>query len=199
MILKMSDCDAKLMQTQKLQLLRCEDQCTGKKYVSFGHSELQSQVSQLHAQDQLSASFADLFDDDSESLLQQPEEMMGGPSNDTSKTKFNNPPVPQTKVPSNPCTDPNKGAPSPEDKRAAKCTLKKSPQCYKLQQRFLQIQAEISDTRDDLMEQISKLEDDCEDVRKSLEASIENDKSALSSSQTKLAAGTEKEASAGET
>merc|ERR1719428_666658 len=35
MILKMSDCDAKLMQTQKLQLLRCEDQCTGKKYVKF--------------------------------------------------------------------------------------------------------------------------------------------------------------------
>jgi hypothetical protein len=116
MILKMSDCDAKLMQTQKLQLLRCEDQCTGKKYVSFGHSELQSQVSQLHAQDQLSASFADLFDDgDSESFLQQPSEMMG-PSNDTSKTKFNNPPVPKTKVPSNPCTDPNKGAPSAEDK-----------------------------------------------------------------------------------
>jgi hypothetical protein len=199
MILKTSDCDAKLMQTQKLQLLRCEDQCTGKKYVSFAHSELQSQVSQLHAQDQLSASFADLFDDDdSESLLQQPSEMMG-PSNDTSKTKFNNPPVPKTKVPSNPCTDPNKGAPSAEDKRAAKCTLKKSPQCYKLQQRFLVIQAEIADTRDELMDQIASKEEECAELKKSLETSIENDKQLLSDSQTKLAQATEKEASAGET
>merc|ERR1719355_321850 len=104
MILKMSDCDAKLMQTQKLQLLRCEDQCTKKKYVTFGNSELQSQISQLDSQDKLESSFADLFDVDSddsadseyfESLLQN-----------TSKTKFNNPPVPRTKVPANPCTDP---------------------------------------------------------------------------------------------
>jgi hypothetical protein len=137
-------------------------------------------------------------DDDSESLLQQPSEMMG-PSNDTSKTKFNNPPVPKTKVPSNPCTDPNKGAPSAEDKRAAKCTLKKSPQCYKLQQRFLVIQAEIADTRDELMDQIASKEEECAELKKSLETSIGNDKDLLSASQTKLAQATEKEASAGET
>merc|ERR1719327_2141913 len=124
---------------------------------------------------------------------------MGGPSNDTSKTKFNNPPVPKTKVPSNPCTDPNKGAPSAEDKRAAKCTLKKSPQCYKLQQRFLIIQAEIADTRDELMDQIASKEDECAELKKSLETSIENDKQLLSDSQTKLAQATEKEAGAGET
>jgi len=197
MILKMSDCDAKLLQTHKLQLLRCEDPCTKKKYVTFGNSELQSQISQLDSQDKLESSFADLFDDDSddsadseyfESLLQN-----------TSKTKFNNPPVPRTKVPANPCTDPNKGAPSAEDKRAAKCTLKKSPQCYKLQQRFLIIQAEIADQRDELMDQIANKEAECAEMKKSLETSIENDKSLLSSSQTKLAQATEKEASAGET
>jgi hypothetical protein len=197
MILKMSDCDAKLIQTHKLQLLRCEDPCTKKKYVTFGNSELQSQISQLDSQDKLESSFADLFDDDSddsadseyfESLLQN-----------TSKTKFNNPPVPRTKVPANPCTDPNKGAPSAEDKRAAKCTLKKSPQCYKLQQRFLIIQAEIADQRDELMDQIANKEAECAEMKKSLETSIENDKSLLSASQTKLAQATEKEASAGET
>merc|ERR1719446_1964480 len=110
-----------------------------------------------------------------------------------------NPPTPRTEVPVNPCTDPDKGAPSAADKRAAKCTLKKSPQCYKLQGRFLQIQAEIADTRDDLMEQIAKREADCAETKKTLEASIENDKSMLQSSQTKLAAATEKEATAGET
>merc|ERR1719201_861195 len=55
-------------------------------------------------------------------------------SNDTKKTKFNNPPVPRTAVPSNPCTDPNKGAPPTTNKRGGKCTLKKSPRCYKLQE-----------------------------------------------------------------
>jgi len=106
------------------------------------------------------------------------------------------PPVPKTEVPQNPCTDPNMGAPSADDKRAAKCTNGKKPQCFKLQQRFLQIQGEIADTRDDLMEQISSLEGDCKDMKKSLSDSIENDNTLLSSSQTKLATAMEKESTA---
>jgi len=115
------------------------------------------------------------------------------------KTKFNNPPVPQTKVPSNPCTDPDQGAPSTANKRAAKCTLKKSPRCYKLQARFLTIQAEIADSRDEVLDQISKLKDACDETKKTLEASIQNDGSLLGSSQTKMGTAMEKEASAGET
>merc|ERR1719247_1145507 len=114
------------------------------------------------------------------------------------KTKFNNPPLPKTKVPSNPCTDPNQGAPSAANKRAAKCTLKKSPRCYKLQQRFLQIQAAIADQRDQLLEDIEKKDTGCKEMKASLEAAIENDQALLQSSQTKLAAATEKEAAAGE-
>jgi hypothetical protein len=101
-------------------------------------------------------------------------------------------------VPGNPCIDPYKGAPSPEDKRAAKCTIKKSPQCYKLQERFLLIQAGIADERDQLMEDIAKTKADCEAVRQTLQTSIQNDEDLLDASQTKLAAATEKEASAGE-
>merc|ERR1719247_3423269 len=114
------------------------------------------------------------------------------------KTKFNNPPLPKTKVPSNPCTDKNQGAPSAANKRAAKCTLKKSPRCYKLQARFLQIQAEIMDSRDALMELISKTETSCEETKNSLETSIAGDTTLLSSSQTKLATATEKESGAAE-
>jgi hypothetical protein len=114
------------------------------------------------------------------------------------KTEFNNPPVPVTKVPPNPCTDPYAGAPSPHDKRAAKCTIKKSPQCYKLQERFLLIQAGIEDERDELMEEISMLETYCEETKKTLETQIANDESLLEESQTKLASATEKEANAGE-
>jgi hypothetical protein len=114
------------------------------------------------------------------------------------KTKFNNPPVPRTEVPGNPCTDPDKGAPSAANKRAAKCTIKKSPQCFKLQERFLLIQSGIQDERDELMEEISMMENFCEETKKTLEDQIDHDKSMLANSQTKLAAATEKEATAGE-
>merc|ERR1711865_109385 len=95
--------------------------------------------------------------------------------------------------------DPSKGAPSAADKRAAKCTIKKSPQCYKLQERFLLIQAGIQDERDELMEEIQMMENYCEETKETLETQIQNDKDALSNAQTKLAAATEKEATAGET
>ena len=85
---------------------------------------------------------------------------------------------------------PNPGAAA---KRAAKCTLKKGPKCYKLQGRFLQIQAGIADSRDELMDRIQKLEDSCEEMKKSVEASIKNYEDLLASSQTKLDAATEKE------
>merc|ERR1719401_644472 len=115
------------------------------------------------------------------------------------KTKFNNPPLPVTKVPGNPCTDPDAGAPSAADKRAAKCTIKKSPMCYKLQERFLLIQAGIQDERDELLEEIAMLEHFCEETKKTLETDIANDEDMLANAQTKLAAATEKEATAAET
>merc|ERR1719498_2310844 len=206
MILEMSDCDAKLLQTRKLAMLKCKDQCTKQTSVIFNHKELQ--LKSKGSQNLLSETFADLFDEDSEGSFVQVEgsdyleveqQPAADPLANVSKTKFNNPPVPRTKVPANPCTDPNQGAPSAANKRAAKCTLKKSPRCYKLQQRFLQIQAEIADSRDQLMDEISKLEASCEETKKSLESSINNDKALLSSSQTKLGTASEKEASAGET
>merc|ERR1719215_1921980 len=100
----------------------------------------------------------------------------------------------------NACTDPDMGAPSEMTKRGSKCIMAKEvPECYELQSRFLKIMAEISDARDALMSEISKLEGSCDDTRKSLETSINNDQSLLSSTQTKLGTAMEKEASAGET
>merc|ERR1719215_167098 len=67
MILEMSDCDAKLLQTKKLAMLKCKDQCTNKMSVSFNHKGLQDQLQQLKspaAQDLMTESFADMFDDE---------------------------------------------------------------------------------------------------------------------------------------
>jgi len=203
MILKMTDCEKKFTQMKKMVMLRCQNECTKRHSVSFNHENLQQTVSQLQspvAEKLMAETFRDMFDNNapvqSVQLMQVDNEGYQKPL--VNKTKFNNPPVPVTKVPGNPCTDPDLGAPSAADKRAAKCTIKKSPQCYKLQSRFLAIQGGIADERDSLLEQISNLESDCTEQRNTLETSIENDNSLLSSSQTKLAQATEKESTAGE-
>jgi hypothetical protein len=199
MILEMTDCDATFVQVKNLALLRCHDPCTNKEFIAFNHSGLQNKVNQLKSSFSnylVMDSFKDLFDgiESMESI----ELSQLGQSPVINKTKFNNPPVPITKVPANPCTDPYAGAPSAHDKRSAKCTIKKSPQCYKLQERFLLIQAGIEDERDELLEEISMLEHFREETKKTLETQIANDQDMLANAQTKLAQATEKEANAGE-
>merc|ERR1719502_1996175 len=210
MILKMTDCDAALtqksklfMQHNKLVMLKCKDRCSNKEYVSFNHKGLQQLVNQLHTPisvDLLQTSFKDMFDEnahfESVSFVQDSDSDYQEPIRNV--TKFNNPPIPRTKVPGNPCTDPYQGAPSAADKRAAKCTIKKSPQCYKLQSRFLAIQGGIADERDSLLVEIEELELACEEQKKTLENIIKQDQDLLSASEVKLAAATEKESSAGE-
>ena len=167
MILEMTDCEKKLLQTNKLSMLSCEDQCTKKKFVKFDHDGLQQKVSQLQ-----SSASKDLFKNTFADLAEGVESLEGFEFVQTdihqvpNKTKFNNPPVPKTKVPANPCNDEDSGAPSAADKRAAKCTIGKSPQCYKLQERFLLIQSGIQDERDELMEEVAMLETYCEKTKK---------------------------------
>jgi hypothetical protein len=170
MILEMTDCDKSFMQTKHLTLLHCHDPCTKKSYISFDHTELQQKLSQLKSslsKELITDSFKDLFEgiesmESFVSFVQTDSEQMPM----INKTKFNNPPVPVTKVPGNPCTDPDAGAPSAHDKRSAKCSLGPSPQCYKLQERFLLIQSGIEDERDELLEEISMLEHFCEETKK---------------------------------
>merc|ERR1719162_2015143 len=202
MILEMTDCEKKLLQMKNFALLHCTNQCTKKTFIQFNHDGLQQKVSQLQSstsKDLMTDTFSDLFQgvEDMESLEFLQVEAAQEPI--ANKTTFNNPPVPKTAVPKNPCTDPFAGAPSDADKAAAKCTIKKSPQCYKLQERFLLIQAGIQDERDKLMYQITQMENSCEETKNSYETQIQDDKDALSNAQTKLAAATEKEATAGET
>jgi len=199
MILEMTDCEKSFVQMKSFAVFHCRDPCTHKEFVAFSHHDLQKKVNELKSSFSsylVQDSFKDLFDgiESIESIeLSQIEQAPV-----INKTEFNNPPVPVTKVPGNPCTDPYAGAPSANDKRAAKCTIKKSPQCYKLQERFLLIQAGIEDERDELLEEISTLEHFCEETKKTLETQIANDQDTLANSQTKLAQATEKEANAGE-
>jgi hypothetical protein len=202
MILEMTDCDKKLIQMEKIALLHCTDQCTHKSFIEFNHDGLQQKVNKLQSSvshELMTDTFKDLFEGieslESTEFLQTDAQV----SPIINKTQFNNPPTPVTKVPGNPCNDPFRGAPSAADKRAAKCTIKKSPQCYKLQERFLLIQAGIEDERDELLDQIDKMKRSCEETKQTLEVQISNDVDSLANAQTKLAAATEKESTAGET
>merc|ERR1719217_404065 len=204
-ILKMTDCDAnKFMQMRKTELLRCLDPCTKQSFITFKQDDLKKQISQLQSSNSnklVQDTFSDLFEgveslEESMEFLQIEADISQEPA--INKTKFNNPPVPRTKVPMNPCNDPDGGAPSAATKRAAKCVLSPGA-CYKLQERFLLIQAGIKDERDALLEDIASMEHHCEETEKTLETQIKDDEDMLSDAQVKLAFATEKEASAGET
>merc|ERR1740117_2526358 len=49
MILKMSDCDAKLVQVKELSMYKCKNECTHTEYVTFNHTLLQGQVDKLQS------------------------------------------------------------------------------------------------------------------------------------------------------
>jgi len=189
-ILEMTDCDAKKKGLLQHDLqLRCDGTCTSKsKMVTFDDPQLRQKLSHLQsatAHDLLSSSFMNLFGGEE----QEPK---------VNKTEWNNPPIPFTKVPGKPGPYPEQYIkPCPHGQNCVAALS--NPQCYKLQGRFLLIQAGISDERDSLMEEVAELEIACKERQKTLEATIQNDKTKLSDSQTKLAAATSKEATAGET
>merc|ERR1719506_3566730 len=65
MILEMTDCDKKLLQTDKMSMLHCEDQCTHKKFIKFDQASLQQKVNQLQSplsHDLMQDTFADMFE-----------------------------------------------------------------------------------------------------------------------------------------
>jgi hypothetical protein len=206
-ILEMTDCDAEggtqLLHSQ-FNMLQCTDPCTKKKFIEFNDRKLQAKVAKLKStftKDLFSDTFADLFKGikglaGSYSSLMQQLQTPTGTAN-INVTNFSNPPLPRTEVPANPCTDPNMGAPSAADKAAAKCVLSKG-QCYKLQERFLLIQAGIQDERDQLQEDIATMTNYCEETKQTIETQIEDDQNMLDNAQTKLAQATEKEATAAE-
>jgi hypothetical protein len=197
-ILSMTDCKKSLMQMDDrkdsivgLNARRCEDPCTKESFITFDHDALQQKVSQLQSQtshDLMQENLGDLFEGAQVVYQQVP----------VNKTKFNNPPIPRTDVPANPCTDPNAGGPPTGKKRASKCSLSGTPQCYKLQERFLLIQSGIEDERDDLLEEINQMEKSCADTEKSIEGEIGQCKDMLDNAQTSLASAMTKEANAGE-
>jgi len=200
-ILKMTDCDKKFVQMDTLALLHCQDPCTKKTFVTSNQESLKQKVSQLQSSVShglMQDTFKDLFEGivglESVDFLQ----LDAHQTPLINKTQFNNPPLPRTEVPLNPCTDEAGGAPTMAHKGKAKCTIAASPQCYKLQERFLLIQAGVKDERDNLLMEISSSEESCAETTQTLQTQIQDDKDMLAEAEAKLAESMTKEATSGE-
>jgi len=205
MILKMTDCEASFVQ-KSLGLLHCKSDCGKAPFISFDDSVIRQNISALRtatAKQLLQDTFGDLVDAKAKPTVELVQGQVIQLLSDGNKTKPNNtkfklPPVPRTEVPANPCNDPDAGAPSAHDKAAAKCSINRMPQCYKLQERFMLIQSGIMDERDGLKESLSSLEAYCEDTQMTLEADIDNEETMLKEEGAKLAEATTEESNAGE-
>jgi len=202
-ILKMTDCDSTFVQTEKLALLHCQDPCTKKSFVTFDHDGLKQKVSQLQSsvsQGLMQDTFKDLFEgiESMRSVSLLAADAQQTPYVNT--TKLSNPLMPRTVVPPNPCTDPKAGAPKARDTATGKdkCTLAKSPQCYKLQERFLLIQSGIKDDEGNLVREIAVMEERCKETADTFEKQIQDDNNKLEQCQADLAEGMKEEAIAAE-
>jgi hypothetical protein len=198
-IVGMTECKGSFLQEKKLSVLRCHDQCTQKSYIAFDQDDLTQQVNQLQSPSShglMQDTFQDLFEgtESPPSFLQ-----LETRRNGLNKTGTNSEPEPRVEVPASPCQDVNGGAPSYRHKNTNKCSLSKSPACFKLQERFLSIQTGIEDEKDALKEEIAKLENFRDETRNNLDTQIANDQKMLDEANTNLADATSKEANAGET
>jgi len=174
-ILGMTDCDKSLF------LLSCVDSCTGESLVSFGHDSLHNAASKLHssaARQLLNAGLVEAY--------------RSGNATGNETVVFTTTEEPKmTVMRSGPCKEPVAA-----DKRTGKCSMNSNPNCAKMQEKFLYISAGIEDKRDELKDQLQKLETDCRLARENFEGQISDFESKLKDQQTALAAATKKQSNA---
>jgi hypothetical protein len=200
-ILKMTECKT-FVQTE-LALLHCEDPCSKKHFITFNHDGLNQKVRKLQSslsKGLMQDTFKDLYETREPGRFANLLETDARQMPFVNKTDFNNPPVPRTSVPRNPCTDPNAGAPSDEqrNKGRGKCSFSNSTNCPKLRERFLLLQAGIKDEQENLVEEIKGTQESCDAVAATLDTEIQNDVDRGKEAETDLADAMAMEATSGE-
>lgn len=193
-ILEMTACTKS---TGLLQLRRCQQYCSNTTYIEFLHHSLQEKIDKLRlklSHDLFQDTMRDLFDGiqglKAVDVLLAQEASQDEPK----KAKVSIPALPTPKTPkAAACADPHKGAPPPPgSKRGGSCTLTPGS-CFKLQSRFLHIQAGIVDEKEELQLRLARLGKKCFETKILLEGKIEDCKSTIQSSNSDLADATGKE------
>merc|ERR1719375_237496 len=199
-ILEMTDC-----KTDKalLQVKRCPNGCSHMGHpgtVEFTHAELQHKVDNLKSKlskDLFQDTMADLFDGiqglQSAELIQTGSAQV--PNRFANKTDLPKHPINKNgKLGA--CSDPYKGGPPPCPKSHGACCQLTNGTCYKLQGRFLRIQAGVVDEKESLQEQLAKLNRKCAETKETLEAKIQDLIDTKSAAEEDLADATKREAKA---
>jgi len=214
-VIKLTQCTGNFfMQMEGASLCECR-QHNQSTFTTVGHEALHSRLMSLksqHARQLVQEGLAELSEDQTEGAgdqgaeaeIAEGEEVVTQtaapiPLNATNPpnvtiTKFENPPLPQAKLPSDPC----KGISYDSGEGGGGCVLRKSPACFNLQNKFLTIQGETVDKRDELLEEIKNLEAACKETKETLEAEIETFTTKQADEHTKLASATSSENEAGE-
>jgi len=202
-ILTMTDCSKKaLVQTKKLGLLHCKTECAAKTFVSLEDPDLRAKLNELESAGAHQA-FQEMFSDLAGTggkgpiieLLEDGQPSKGKTSQGKKKplkikkTKPMRKPAPRTQKPADPC-DPNAAMPNPSSKRAGKCTVGGAPNCPKMNNRFLFIQAGMMDERDALKDQLTDIEERCKVNKNQLNIQIEQAEASIKDEQIKLAEAT---------
>lgn len=202
-ILEMTDCGK---EKKLLQLRRCPNGCSHMGHpgtVEFVHAELQAKVANLKtklSQDLFQDTMADLF-----SGIESLQEASLGAASLIQAGQVPNRFANKTALPTHPlpfngklgaCSDPYKGGPPPCDKASGACCTIQNSTCYKLQGRFLRIQAGVVDEKEKLQEALSKLNHDCAETKETLEGKIQDLLDTKSAAEGDLDEATKREAKA---
>jgi len=83
--------------------------------------------------------------------------------------------------------------PQDPEKQMMKCSIGQNPNCANMRDKFLLIQAGVSDKRSELQSQLDHLGHSCEDTKLNYEAQITDFETRLKDEQTALARGTEQQ------
>jgi hypothetical protein len=169
------------------RIVKCD--CKGHSVVHFHHKELRSKLAQVK-----SSKLRQRIMQSMQAMSGQDPSRMGFEIKGN-VTNFTNPPLPQTEVPENPC----EGIEFDDAHLSEKCSLDPGPMCYKLQERFMQIQFGIQDEHAQLLEELDRTEKHCKETQELLSKEIERLELKLSDQQTYLAAAMAEEQDAGET
>jgi len=198
-ILQMTDCKSN---KALLQLRRCHNECTKESTIEFAHHALQQKINALKSKlskDLFQDTMADLFD--GIASIQSAELVQTGSSPVSSrfanKTSNMQPPAPKTQK-LGACSDPYKGGPPPPGSKSGSGCQLTPGSCFKLQGRFLRIQAGIVDEKEKLELQLDRLNKKCAEVKKDLEDKIAEAISTKSSAQSDLDDATKRENKASE-
>jgi len=197
-ILEMTDCKAS---KALLQLRRCHNECTNENTIEFAHHKLQAKIEGLRSKlskDLFQDTMADLFEG-VESMQSSELQMGSSPvsSRFANKTSNMKPPAPKTQK-LGACSDPYKGYPPPPGSKSGSGCQLTPGSCYKLQGRFLRIQAGIVDEKEKLELQLARLNKNCARVKAELQDKLEQAKSTKSSAQSDLDDATKRENKANE-